>query len=64
MQHLAYGHDWSYRNDENKEPKWRAFRDVSESKQEKLCFPPIVKYDQNDLIMNIFMFKLCVYKSV
>lgn len=32
MQHLAYGRDWSYRNIENKERKWRAFRDVSESK--------------------------------
>lgn len=36
-----------------------------ESKQEKLCFPPTAKCDQNDLIMNIFMYKLwSVYISM
>lgn len=60
-QHLA--HDWNYRKES--EPKWCKFKGVSESKQEKLCFPPTVKYDQNDLIMNIFMFKLwSVYISL
>lgn len=29
-----------------------------ESEQEKLCLPPTAKCDQNDLIMNIFMYKL------